>query len=73
MTSIRKTRKAWKRKNGVKLISFYFEHKNRAMCFTPTMRKNCRHSITELFRKELIKKKRCTLTKTAGGNSPSAT
>lgn len=56
MTSTRRTRKAWKRKFGVRLVGVYFKFKNRAVCFTPTMRKNLRRTMTELFRQSLMKK-----------------
>jgi len=56
MTCIRKVRKAWKRKHGLKQISVHFKIKNRVICFTPTMRKVLRQSMTELFRKNLTKK-----------------
>lgn len=39
MPSIRKVRKAFKRKNGLKEFSVLFKFKNRAIRFTPTMRK----------------------------------
>lgn len=50
MPSIRKVRKAFKRKNGLKEFSILFKFKNRAIRFTPTMRKNLRRNVTELFR-----------------------
>lgn len=50
MPSIRKVRKAFKRKNGLKKFSFQFKLKNRAIRFTPTMRKILRRNVTELFR-----------------------
>lgn len=50
MPSIRKVRKAFKRKNGIKEFSIHFKLKNRTIRFTPTMRKNLRRNVTELFR-----------------------
>lgn len=50
MPSIRKVRKAFKRKNGLKEFSIQFKFKNRVIRLTPTMRKNLRRNVTELFR-----------------------
>lgn len=50
MASIRKVRKAFKRKNGIKEFSVRFKFKNGVTRFTPTMRKNLRRNVTELFR-----------------------
>lgn len=50
MASIRKVRKAFKRKNGIKKFSVRFKSKNGVIRFTPTMRKVLRRNITELFR-----------------------
>ncbi len=53
MTSIRKVRKAFKRKNGIKVFSIRFKSKNGRISFTPTMKKILRQNITELFRNKL--------------------
>ena len=50
MPSIRKVRKAFKRKNGLKEFSILFKFENRVIRLTPTMRKNLRRNVTELFR-----------------------
>lgn len=50
MASIRKVRKAFKRKNGIKKFSVRFKSKNGVIRFTPTMRKVFRRNVTELFR-----------------------
>ena len=50
MASIRKVRKAFKRKNGIKEFSVRFKFKNGVIRFTPTMRKVLRRNVTELFR-----------------------
>ena len=50
MASIRKVRKAFKRKNGIKEFSVRFKFKNGVTRVTPTMRKNLRRNVTELFR-----------------------
>lgn len=51
MTSIRKIRKAFKRKNGIKCIRVVFRKKNgEKILFTPTMKKELRRDMTELYR-----------------------
>lgn len=51
MTSIRKVRKAFKRKNGIKSYKTYFEdEKGEKIHFTPTMRKLLRRDMAESFR-----------------------
>ena len=51
MASIRKIRKAFKRKNGIKEVSVVFKSPQKGVIrFTPTMKKILRIDITELFR-----------------------
>lgn len=51
MTSIRKVRKAFKRKNGIKSYKTYFEdEKGEKIHFTPTMKKLLRRYMAESFR-----------------------
>ena len=50
MTNIRKIRKAYKCKNGIKTIRIHFKTKSD---FTPTMCKMLRQSTTELLRKNI--------------------
>lgn len=53
MTSIRKIRKAFKRKNGIKVFSVHFKSKEGPLRFTPTVRKILRRNVTKLFRNSL--------------------
>jgi len=51
MTSIRKVRKAFKRKNGIKSFNAYFkDKKGEIIHFTPTMKKLLRRNMTESFK-----------------------
>ena len=51
MTSIRKVRKAFKRKNGIKSFNTYFKDKKGGIIhFTPTMKKLLRRNMTESFK-----------------------
>lgn len=50
MTSIRKVRKAFKRKNGIKVLSVRLKSKKGYLHFTPTRRKNLRRNVTNLLR-----------------------
>lgn len=51
MTSIRKVKKAFKRKNGIKSFKNYFEdEKGKKIHFTPTMKKLLRRYMAESFR-----------------------
>lgn len=69
MTSIRRVRKAFKRKNGIKSFSVCLKFKKRLyLSFTPTLRKELRRVTTEGMRTNF--KRLCTLTKTAGVNTP---
>lgn len=50
MASIRKIRKAFKYRYGIKIISVRLKFKSAAIRFTPTMRKQLRQSFTETMR-----------------------
>jgi len=70
MTSIRRVRKAFKRKNGIKRFSVRLKFRKRLYrSFTPTLRKEIRRVFTEKMRISL--KRPCTSTKTVGVNTPS--
>lgn len=69
MTSIRRVRKAFKRKNGIKRFSVRLKFRKRLYrSFTPTLRKEIRRVSTEGMRTNF--KRPCTSTKTAGVNTP---
>ena len=70
MTSIRRVRKAFKRKHGIKTVSIRIKYKNSLYRpFSPTLRKKLRRAFTKIMRINLNKP--CTSTKTAGENTPS--
>ncbi|EFM01827.1 hypothetical protein HMPREF0658_1315 [Hoylesella marshii DSM 16973 = JCM 13450] len=51
MTSIRKVRKAFKRKNGIKSFNICFKDKKGGKIhFTPTMKKLLRQNVAESFK-----------------------
>ena len=70
MTSIRRVRKSFKRKHGIKTVSIRIKYKNSLYRpFSPTLRKKLRRAFTEKMRISL--KRPCTSTKTVGVNTPS--
>lgn len=54
MTSIRKVRKAYKRKYGIKICSVRVKLKRGHINFTPTMRKVLRRDVAEFLRTEIL-------------------
>lgn len=72
MTSIRRVRKAFKRKYGIKTFSCHINNKNsqyRPFYISPTFRRKLRRVFTEKMR--ISFKRPCTSTKTDGINTPS--
>lgn len=72
MTSIRRVRKVFKRKSGIKTITcrvYYKNNQNRPFNISPILRKKLRRVFTEKMRISL--KRPCTSTKTVGVNTPS--
>ena len=72
MTSIRRVRKAFKRKYGIKTFTcrvYYKNNQNRPFHISPILRKKLRRVFTEKMRISL--KRPCTSTKTVGVNTPS--
>lgn len=71
MTSIRRVRKAFKRKYGIKTFSYHVNYKNtlnRPFYISLIIRKKLRRAYTEKMRISL--RRPCTSTKTAGVNTP---
>ena len=71
MTSIRRVRKAFKRKYGIKTFIYrvnYKNNQNRPFYISPILRKKLRRLFTEKMRISL--RRPCTSTKTAGVNTP---
>lgn len=65
MTSIRRVRKAFKRKYGLKCISFCVQKKSQRIQITPTVQKRFREELTKLMKKsKSLSEYICTLTGT---------